>query len=121
MNSFTRAMITSCAILIGFGTFIGAGTAWSISPPQKVIKVIEKTKYEEKIIDQGCPTGTILRAHSEQVSLGDRADPDAWTYGNVITLNVNGVSRICYVEGSYDLSSSLKVGEQIHINNGKLL
>lgn len=106
------ALVLLTATVAAFG---GAGLAWTVGQRQEVVRVIE-TKTVEKLVkvpEKGCTAGKagkIVTAYSEHVGVGDKDNPDAWTHGNTIMIEVDGVSLGCYIEGPRDLTKVLRVG-----------
>lgn len=111
--STTARLALAVLVLIGFGCFCGAGLAWVVGPRQNVIRVIQTRVETKEVKPKGCldgASGIVTAAYSEHVNLGEKDDPAAWTYGNIVTLDVGGINHTCYFEGSRDLTHVLKLG-----------
>jgi hypothetical protein len=123
-SGLNRRLFLIAVALISFGSFCGAGLAWTVGQRQNVVKVVETHTVEKvkEVPKKGCldnADGVITAAYSEHVNLGDKDNPDAWTYGNTVTFDVNGVNRVCYFEGPQDLTKVFTVGMKVHPYGGE--
>lgn len=103
--------------MLFLGSLSGAGIAYSIGPRQNVIKETHTIKQiiREKVeVPQGSCSdgrvGQIVKIHSEQVSTATKDEPDTWTYGNIVTLDMGNETIVCYFQGAKDLTKVLDVG-----------